>query len=122
MDRLQIPNEVFMVERTKCVSDLPSWFQLNKYQLSQNTLIQRKHIMTDKISAVLTILRRKQVESRTGLSRSTIYSRIAEGTFPRPIDLGGGRAVGWIEAEINEWLKSRIEESRKIKGSNRVLD
>jgi prophage regulatory protein len=111
-----------MVERTKCVSDLPSWFQLNKYQLSQNTLIQRKHIMTDKISAVLTILRRKQVESRTGLSRSTIYSRIAEGTFPRPIDLGGGRAVGWIEAEINEWLKSRIEESRKIKGSNRVLD
>jgi hypothetical protein len=25
-----------MVERTKCVSDLPSWFQLNKYQLSKH--------------------------------------------------------------------------------------
>jgi prophage regulatory protein len=71
-----------------------------------------------KTPALLTILRRKQVETRTGLSRSTIYSRIANGTFPSPINLGGGRAVGWIEAEIEEWLKSRIEESRKIKSSN----
>ena len=61
----------------------------------------------------LSILRRKQVESRTGLSRSTIYARIAEGSFPRPIDLGGGRAVGWVEAEIEAWLQSRIESSRK---------
>ncbi len=61
----------------------------------------------------LRILRRKQVESRTGLSRSTIYARIAEGSFPRPIDLGGGRAVGWVEAEIDAWLQARIEYSRK---------
>ncbi len=59
------------------------------------------------------ILRRKQVEARTGLSRSTIYSRISEGSFPRPIELGGGRAVGWIESEINEWLQARIEHSRE---------
>lgn len=59
------------------------------------------------------ILRRRQVEARTGLSRSTIYARIAEGAFPRPIDLGGGRAVGWIDSEINEWLQERIEQSRK---------
>lgn len=56
----------------------------------------------------LTILRRKQVEARTGLSRSTIYLRIQEGTFPRPINLGV-RAVGWLEAEIEAWLTSRIE-------------
>lgn len=59
------------------------------------------------------ILRRKQVEARTGLSRSTIYAHITEGTFPRPINLVGGRAVGWIESEINEWLESRIKHSRK---------
>lgn len=58
------------------------------------------------------ILRRKQVEARTGLSRSTIYTRIAEGSFPRPIELGGGRAVGWIESEINAWIQARIEQSR----------
>jgi prophage regulatory protein len=62
---------------------------------------------------ILSILRRKQVETRTGLSRSTIYARIAVGTFPKPIDLGS-RAVGWIEAEIDAWLKSCIETSRKI--------
>jgi len=56
----------------------------------------------------LTILRRKKVETRTGLSRSTIYLRIQEGTFPRPINLGG-RAVGWVENEIETWLASCIE-------------
>jgi prophage regulatory protein len=55
----------------------------------------------------LTILRRKQVERRTGLSRSTIYLRIQEGTFPRPVNLGA-RAVGWLESEIESWLAARI--------------
>ncbi len=56
----------------------------------------------------LSILRRKQVEKRTGLSRSTIYLRIQEGTFPRPIKLGV-RAVGWLENEIEDWLATCIE-------------
>ncbi len=68
--------------------------------------------MTEHIQQV-TLLRRHQVQARTGLSRSTIYARIAAGTFPRPIDLGGGRSVGWIEAEIDAWVQSRIEFSRK---------
>jgi prophage regulatory protein len=42
--------------------------------------------MTKQIQGALSILRRKQVQARTGLSRSTIYARIAAGTFPRPID------------------------------------
>ncbi len=69
--------------------------------------------MTQENQNMLRILRRKQVESRTGLSRSTIYACIAEGSFPRSIDLDGGRAVGWVEAEIEAWLQSRIEYSRK---------
>ena len=56
----------------------------------------------------LIILRRNQVEDRTGLSRSTIYLRIQEGTFPRPISLGA-RAVGWLEHEIEAWLVACIE-------------
>ena len=59
-----------------------------------------------------TILRLPAVKARTGLSRSTIYLRIAEGTFPKPVSLGG-RAVGWLEAEIQDWLQRRIEASRK---------
>jgi len=59
-----------------------------------------------------TILRLPAVKARTGLSRSTIYLRIAEGSFPKPVSLGG-RAVGWIEAEVNDWLKQQIESSRQ---------
>jgi prophage regulatory protein len=61
---------------------------------------------------VTTILRLPTVKARTGLSRSTIYLRVAEGSFPAPVSLGG-RAVGWIEAEVNDWLAKRIEASRK---------
>ena len=56
----------------------------------------------------LSILRRKQVEKRTGLSRSTIYLRIQESTFPRPVSLGA-RAVGWLENEVEAWLIERLE-------------
>ena len=58
------------------------------------------------------ILRLPAIKTRTGLSRSTIYLRISEGSFPRSISLGG-RAVGWIESEIDEWLEQQIEASRK---------
>lgn len=61
---------------------------------------------------VTTILRLPIVKARTGLSRSTIYLRVAERSFPAPVSLGG-RAVGWIEAEVNDWLAKRIEASRK---------
>lgn len=61
----------------------------------------------------LTILRRNQVEARTGLSRSSIYAAIAAGTFPAPISLLGGKSVGWLEHEIQSWISSRIKASRK---------
>ncbi len=54
-----------------------------------------------------TILRLPAVKARTGLSRSTIYRRIIEGNFPRPVSLGA-RAVGWREHEIIEWIDSKI--------------
>lgn len=57
------------------------------------------------------ILRLPAVKSRTGLSRSTIYLRIANNEFPRPVSLGG-RAVGWLEADIENWLIDKVEASR----------
>ena len=57
------------------------------------------------------ILRLPTVRQRCGLSRSTIYLRISQGTFPKPVNLGA-RAVGWIEAEIEEWLAQQIAKSR----------
>jgi prophage regulatory protein len=71
------------------------------------------------VPAPLSILRRRALEVRLGLSRSTIYDKINPGsprydaTFPKPVRLGNGSAVGWIEGEVEVWLRSRIEASRK---------
>lgn len=61
----------------------------------------------------LTILRRKQVEERTGLSRSAIYDRMDpssprhDPSFPKQIKLSAS-ASGWVESEIEAWLKGRM--------------
>jgi prophage regulatory protein len=54
------------------------------------------------------ILRNKQVRQRTGLSRSTLYLAIKNGTFPAPITF----SVGWLSGEIDEWINRRIAASR----------
>lgn len=59
------------------------------------------------------ILRRRQVEVRTGLCRSAIYAAVAAGTFPKPIRLGNSRSVGWIESEVSDWIEAQIRISRK---------
>lgn len=61
------------------------------------------------------ILRLPAVKDLVGLSRSSIYQRVADGVFPRPIALGG-RAVGWIDAEVDDWVARKIEASRKGDG------
>lgn len=43
----------------------------------------------------------------TGLSRSTIYAEIAKGKFPIQVKLTGGRAVGWHEDAIRDWIAAR---------------
>ncbi len=65
-----------------------------------------------------TLLRLPAVKARTGLSRSTIYFRVSQGAFPAPVSLGG-RAVGWIEAEVDAWLTAQIERSRKAGSARR---
>jgi prophage regulatory protein len=54
------------------------------------------------------LLRLREVKARTGLGTTTVYRRMAEGTFPRPVDIGGGR-VAWRESQIDAWISMRIE-------------
>ena len=58
-----------------------------------------------------TILRRRQVEQRTGLARSTLYQYIKDGDFPPPVQLGL-RAVGWLESDISAWIAARVKQAR----------
>lgn len=62
--------------------------------------------------AVQAILRRAEVEARTGLKRSTIYDKLDpespryDATFPKRVSLGTS-AVGWLESEVDAWVASR---------------
>lgn len=55
------------------------------------------------VSTVERIIRLRTVLDRTGLSRSTLYRKIAEGSFPRqvPISIHG---AGWHESAVNRWI------------------
>lgn len=67
--------------------------------------------MKDQTHAEPAILRRPQVEQRTGLSRSSLYQYIKDGAFPRSISLGP-RSVGWLESDVNAWIAERVKISR----------
>jgi prophage regulatory protein len=54
----------------------------------------------------LSVLRRKAVEAKTGLSTSGLYDAMAAGTFPKPIRLSA-KAVGWRSNEVDDWILSR---------------
>ncbi len=56
------------------------------------------------------IKRLNGVKVMVGLSRSTIYSLMAAGKFPKSIPLGE-RSVGWLESDIQAWIDSRISAS-----------
>jgi prophage regulatory protein len=57
------------------------------------------------------LLRLPQVKAFTGLSKSTIYARIAEGTFPKQIPLGP-RLVVWVESDIQNWITEQVSAAR----------
>ena len=72
---------------------------------------QEYSTMSQAIQPTHTILRLSQVISKSGLSRSSIYQLISDGDFPKQINLGP-RAVGWLESDIQNYIKQRISASR----------
>lgn len=58
-------------------------------------------------------LRLPIIKQRSGLSRSSIYSMMSDGTFPSSIPLSN-RAVGWLSSEFDEWQNSKIKARQNI--------
>ena len=52
------------------------------------------------------LLRRRQVEEITSISRSSIYRLMQKGEFPRPVKIGPA-AVRWRASDLTAWLESR---------------
>jgi prophage regulatory protein len=68
----------------------------------------------------LKILRIKDVCKKIGLSRSTIYELIGEGLFPKSVKLTP-RRVGWIESEIDDWIRNKTINRDYASGSSTAL-
>jgi prophage regulatory protein len=62
-------------------------------------------------SESVSLLRLPEVMRRTGLSRGTIYAKMARGEFPASIDLGA-RSVAWLSDEVSDFIMERIRRSR----------
>ena len=82
---------------------------------SNDTIVRQKRL-----------IRLPEVLSRTGYGRTTIYRKMEDGSFPRSVKLGGppiypnvfdSRAIAWIEAEVEQWIESRIEERDSVESN-----
>lgn len=69
------------------------------------------------------LIRRKAVQSKTGLGASSIYAEMAKGKFPKAVQISE-RRVAWIESEIDDWIAERIAghevvKANKVDGANK---
>ncbi len=62
------------------------------------------------------LLRRREVELKTGKSRSAIYAGVSKGTFPAPVPIGD-KSVAWLEEEIDGWIAERLAERNRTLAS-----
>lgn len=66
---------------------------------------------TAKIPDDVELIRVAEVLRITGLSRSTLYEKMLDGSFPNQIKLGP-RSVAWVKSEVQAWAKERISAAR----------
>ena len=53
------------------------------------------------------LIKLPEVKHRTALSRSSIYEKVAQRTFPAPVHIGE-RSVAWVEDEVQAWIDDQI--------------
>ena len=61
--------------------------------------------MQDNSTQNIRFIRKREVMRRTGLPSSTIYDLMSRDLFPKSIKLAGGKAVAWLESDIDQWQK-----------------
>jgi len=66
------------------------------------------NVATGKSERPTRLIRIREVQHRVGLGRSTIYRWMAQGKFPKPVQIGS-YSVAWKENDIEQWISRRIE-------------
>lgn len=88
------------------IGDSERWvFHLCQAEVQKNTQILNP--LDGYEEYIMKIIRLKEVMGLTGLARSTVYKYVKEGQFPKQVCLGA-RSVGWVESEIQDWIRSVI--------------
>ena len=80
---------------------------LSKVELDQ--LNSSLHTTEIPEAQVYRLIRRIEIQRRTGLSASSIYQLMGSGDFPQSVQLSE-RRVAWVEGEVNAWIESRIHQ------------
>ena len=69
----------------------------------------------EKLAAQLRVIRHKQVCEKLQISSAKLFDMVARGQVPKPFTLvPGGRAVGWLEPDVDYYVLARKEASEKV--------
>lgn len=79
---------------------------------TQATSLAPRFKAVERIQLGNRLLRRREVELKTGKSRSAIYEGIRQGTFPAPVPIGEN-SVAWLEEEVDGWIAERLAERNR---------
>lgn len=75
---------------------------------SEGVMAETEPLASTEQRRITRLIRLKEVQHRVGLGRSTIYRWMAEGKFPKPVQLGG-YAVAWAQEDIDDWICNKRE-------------
>lgn len=64
-------------------------------------------ISKNKQNENIRLIRRKEVQAKTGLGASSIYAMMQQGMFPKAVNISE-RRVAWIESDVDQWINERI--------------
>jgi prophage regulatory protein len=91
-------------QRSLAIDEAPGSSTVADSADSKRPLLGDRTSTSQSPGALPAFYRLRDVMRICGLSRTTIYHRIAEGRFPSPVHLGG-RASGWSRAEMQRWIE-----------------
>jgi prophage regulatory protein len=86
-----------------------SWGSREEFSRGDPLLALRIKNSANAEGETMRLMRLREVQNRVPYGRATIYRKIAAGEFPKPYDMGGGRAVAWLESEIDDWIAARVQ-------------
>ena len=81
---------------------------MNEHQRFEEGTMSHRILRSPEQEPPIRVLRMPEVLSMTGICKSSIYQQIANGAFPKQLNLGP-RSVGWNSKEIEEWIQKKID-------------